>query len=260
MRILTRVTAVLMIAWACTPSPTQAAPETYLTYTGAATVLGSNRFLYGERHTLHFVEDRLAERVVLYTCADGSAFARKRVSYIDGFAPDFELIDSRSGLREGMRSTIAGRVVFFRDNGNAPERSQALARGADFIADAGFDDFVRARWDELMAGQKIRVDFLVPSRLQFFSFQLKHLRAENSQNAEMFRLVLSGIWGWFLPGIDVYYGRSRHDLMRYDGLSNLRDATNGNYKVHIMFAESARQIATAEAWAAANRASIAPCR
>lgn len=258
--MLTKVTAVLTIVCACMASSTQAAPETYLTYTGAATVLGSNRFLYGERHTLHYVEGRLAERVVLYTCADGSAFARKRVSYVDGFAPDFELIDSRSGLREGMRSTATGRVVFYRDNGNEPERSRALAHGMDFIADAGFDEFVRAHWNELMAGQKIRVDFLVPSRLESFSFQLKHVRTEDSQSAEMFRLVLSGIWGWFLPGIDVYYGRSKHDLIRYDGLSNLRDATNGNYKVHITFAESARQIATAEAWAAANRASIARCR
>jgi hypothetical protein len=53
--------------------------DRYLSYSGIATARHSAEFLYGEHHVLLYRDGRLAERVVLYTCRDGSAFARKTV-------------------------------------------------------------------------------------------------------------------------------------------------------------------------------------
>lgn len=78
--------------------------------------------------------------------------------------------------------------------------------------------------------------------------------------AEVFRLRLSGVWGWFIPGIDVYYRSSDHLLLRFDGISDLHDAAGNNYKTTIDFPVEDRQAATAQAMLDARAATIAPCR
>jgi hypothetical protein len=81
----------------------------------------SPQFLYGERHVLLYRGGGLAERVVLYTCRDSSAFARKSASYADSLAPDFLLEDVSNGMREGcVPMPTAGRC-FIAGNGSIPK-------------------------------------------------------------------------------------------------------------------------------------------
>jgi hypothetical protein len=247
---------------------TPAAPDGYLAYTGTATLRHAPRFVYGERHVLEYRGGSLVARVVLYTCADGAPFARKIVDYVDRVAPDFELDDASHGLREGVRSAAGGRAVFFRQSSGEAERSApvpAISPGLanpGLVIDAGFDEFVRGNWTRLLAGESLRMHFLVPSRLQAIDFQVQHLRSEVSDGrpAEIFRLTLSGFWGWILPSIDVTYGADDRVLLRYDGLSDLRDGSNDNYKVLIRFPSTDRRSSSAAAMQAARTARLAPCR
>ena len=93
-------------------------------------------------------------------------------------------------------------------------------------------------------------------------FQVQRLRRDLVQGipTEVFRLRLSGVWGWFLPGIDVYYGSADQVLMRYDGISDLHDAAGNNYKTTIDFPAEERTAATVKAMLDARSAPIAPCR
>lgn len=60
----------------------------------------SERLLYREEHVIRRDGDAPVERVVLYRCPDGTAFARKRVDYrASRTAPEFSLIDARDGYR-----------------------------------------------------------------------------------------------------------------------------------------------------------------
>ncbi len=216
-----------------------------MTYSGAATALQTQKFAYGERHVLRLKDGRLAERVVLYTCRDGSAFARKTSSYENALAPNFVLEDSSNGMREGIRPggiraddrADGGRTVFFRASHAEPEKSGPLPRVPGLVADSGFDEFVRANWQALAGGQSLSMHFLVPSRLDDMAFRVQRLRSDQVDGvpAEVFRLKLSGFLGWFLSGIDVYYGAADHVLMRYVGLSDLRDAARDNMAVNISF-------------------------
>ena len=239
------------------------ANDGYLTYGGIARGRRANEFLYGERHFLRYANGEVAERVVLYTCRDGSAFARKSVAYVDRTAPDFLLENVLDGMREGIRdSGDAERTVFFRAHGGDPEKTGPMPRIAGLVADAGFDEYVQSHWRELMSGAPLVMRFLVPGHLTDYGFQVQHLRRETvlGVSTEVFRLRLAGFWGWFLPGIDVYYDAASRVLVRYDGLSDLRDAAGDNYKVLIDFTESERKPSTAEAMRAARAASLAPCR
>jgi hypothetical protein len=240
----------------------------YLTYSGVADVRHTTTFLYGEQHVLQFRQGHIATRVVLYTCKDGSAFARKLVTYVDGAptVPDFIIEDASDGMREGIRTASpAGqheRIVFFRANARAAEKSGPLPAEPDLVADAGFDEFVRAHWDSLMTGAVSQMRFLLPSRLEDYAFQVQRLRQETIGGipTEVFRLRLSGFWGWFLPGIDVYYSDAERVLVRYDGLSDLRDASGDNFKTVIDFPPQERKVAGEASIQQALKAPLVACR
>jgi hypothetical protein len=218
----------------------------YLSYTGEAVARHGDRFLYGERHVLRYQGGRVTERAVLYTCRNGTPFARKLISYVDATAPDFLLEDRRSGVREGIRSTAAGRQVFSRDSAAAAERDGPLPGVPALVADAGFDEFVQRNWTRLVGDEAVQMRFLVPTRLTDYAFQVQRLRHEefHGMPTEVFRLRLSGFWGWFLPGIDVRYDSAQRTLLHYDGVSNLRDAAGDNFKVDIDFAPATRHPAS----------------
>ena len=147
----------------------------YVAYAGTATALRDSAFLYGERHVLRLRGGRITDRVVLYTCKDGSAFARKTVAYVEAFAPDFTLEDASNGMREGIRSGADGREMFFRGDRAAAEKTGALPQSPVLVADAGFDEYVRANWQSLLAGNPAGMDFVIPSRLDDMSFKVRHL-------------------------------------------------------------------------------------
>ncbi len=245
-----------MLAW-----PSAGRADDYVSYTGTASALQSRKFLYREQHVLVAHDGRLAERVVLYTCRDGAPFARKTVSYVNPFAPNFVLEDASTGMREGVRSDGDRREVFFRAARVKAERSTPLPAVTGLVADAGFDEFVRANWQPLTGDKALSIHFLVPSRLDDMGFRVEALRSDHLGGVpvEVFRLRLAGVAGWLVPGIEVSYSAKDHVLMRYVGLSDLRDGNGENMKVDISFDPKDRKVAGQEALDAALHARLSPC-
>ena len=125
---------------------------------GEARDLASGQLLYREQHWIRQAGAAPAERLVLYRCPSGTAFARKRVDYRrSATAPEFSLEDVRSDYREGLRRSGAAASVY------SGAKTTALPAPTDaLVADAGFDEFLRARWDVLTAGRPQPLAFVVP--------------------------------------------------------------------------------------------------
>ncbi|MFM7708242.1 MAG: hypothetical protein ACKO9D_09525, partial [Gammaproteobacteria bacterium] len=240
--------AVLVLAatMAATTAPTAVAAD--LAFTGYARSRDDGRLLYVESHHVRDAGKVGEARVVLYRCsADGPAFARKVLTYsVAREQPEFTMTDARSGHVEGLRRTAAGPRVFVKENAGSPQREAAVPAGAATVSDAGFDEFVRLHWDELEAGKTVRFPFLIPSRLDSLTFKVsKHREATvEGAPASVIRLNLSGVFGWFLPYIEVAYRRSDRSLLRYEGLSNIRDAKGGNMVAVIRFPPAERRAVT----------------
>lgn len=234
---------------------------TYVKYTGTATAARTDQFLYQENHVLEYRDGNMAGRVVLYTCRDGSAFARKTTSYANPLSPDFLLEDASNGMREGIRTEGNMREVFFRGDRSTKEKVSNVPQVDGLVADSGFDEFVRTHWQALLAGRSLQMNFLVPSRLQDMSFKVQRLRSEtlDGRPVEVFRLNLSGVLGWIAPSIDVYYGSNRN-LIRYVGLSDLRNATHDNFNARIEFRPEERKSSDEQSMKNALKAHLAPCR
>lgn len=223
----------------------------------------SNQLLYREQHLVRRESGQLVERLVLYSCMDGTAFARKRVDYRrSAQAPQFVLQDARQGYREGLRRDDAVRL-FVREREGAAERSGGLPETASpLVADAGFDEFVRSEWARLQAGKSVPLSFAVPSRLAALGFKVYRVGSTTmaGETAELYRLRLGGLLGWIAPHIDVAYGRESRRLLRFEGLSNLREDDGETQLVaRIEFPRAARA-ATESQWTSLASEGLSACR
>lgn len=201
-----------------------------------ASELDDGTALYREEHLVRWVEGRAEERLVMYRCLDGSAFARKRVRYADdALAPSFLLEDARSGYREGAERIAEGLRVAWTGPGEG--ESAAVVDARALVADAGFDEWVRSSWEPLAAGETRSLDFLVPSRLRTYRFDVEAIDTDDP-GLRAFQLRLGGWFGRLLPSIEVAYDADTRRLVRFEGLSNLRDdAGDAQMKVRIDFPE-----------------------
>ncbi len=253
MRILFVATVLCATQNVLAQAETLNAPHSYA---GNAYALDDHRLLFREVHYLNAsATDR---RIVVYQCPDGSVFARKRV-HVGGDAqtPDFELDDARLGYREGVRQGDKGREVFVRRSTDQVENVQPLPSEKDSVIDAGFDTFVQRHWQELQHGDSVSIPFLVPSRMRFFEFKVKRIVEPSVGHGEMLiRLALDSWYSFALPHIDVSYDIATRQLLRFEGLLNIRSADGKNINARVEFPFSDRR-ATVDATELA-RAAAAP--
>lgn len=248
----------LAVAVSCAAAPAWAG----LSYQeGLAKDPDSQTLLYREEHWTRRAAEGIGERIVLYRCPDGTAFARKRIDYRrSSVAPAFRFEDRRFDYVEGLRWDDQP-AVFVREGGAAREKAAALSP-ARLVADAGFDEFIRKHWASLIAGREVPLAFAIPARQQSIGFTLRRIGSADfaGEPAWVFRLSLSGWLRLIAPHVDVLYSQRTQRLLRFEGLSNLRDdAGHAPLNARIDFARPPRDSAETE-WEAALAAPLSACR
>ena len=195
------------------------------------------RVLYTESHWTQFSDAIPVARTVLYQCADGAAFARKEISYTPSrTAPAFTFKDVRQDYQEGLRWQDGKPRLWHSLAGVRQDKS--LPVHADLVADAGFDQFVKARWALLIDEGRQPLRFAVPARLNSYAFKLQGTGTQRYRNnsAQAFTLGLDGWLGMLTPDIEVLYASDSRRLLRFKGISNIRDdAGNGQIDTVIEF-------------------------
>jgi hypothetical protein len=111
---------------------------------------------------------------------------------------------------------------------------------------------VRGHWDALARGDSLRFKFLVPSKRTFYAFDLSRVDADSDATRLTLRLALGAWYAFLAPHIDVTYDRSTRRLLRFAGMSNIRDKDLKNLDVRIEFPQApvtatAEQVAVARA-------------
>lgn len=224
-------------------------------YTGDAYALDGNALAYREAHYL--MDD---EHLVVYSCADGRPFARKTIRELgDAQAPDFDMRDARWGYREGVRGRGGSREVYVQRSPELAEKSAPLALPADGVIDAGFDAYVHRHWDALARGNTLRFKFLVPSKRTFYAFDLSRVDSASTATQLTLRLALGAWYAFLAPHIDVTYDRTTQRLLRFTGMSNIRDEKLKNLDVRIEFARAPVPASDTQVAAARNAALVASC-
>ena len=191
------------------------------------------RLLFTQTH--YWYDDAAGEPsgFTLYTCPDGRAFARRLSDYgTHPDTPDFALDIAQTGYREGVRTEGAQRIVYVQRGAGQPQQDAPLPIAEHAVIDDGFNAYVAAHWDALLDGRDVRVDYLVPSRHRFYGFRV--VKVDDANGNELHLRMQFDFWfGRFLPHVSLVYDRATRNLVRYQGISNIRDADGDNVHVRI---------------------------
>lgn len=249
----------LVLAVGCS-SPSSAVARHWQTYVGEATDLDSGEWRFRERHWVQYAPS-LSQRLVIYECADGRAFARKWLDYRrSSLAPDFVLQDVGQGTVEGAIVTTQ-RASSFRLEADGSARVHVLPTDAVDLIDAGFDVWIASRWGDLIDGEAQRVPLLIPSRGESYEFavQRREVSADTPTGHVLLQARLANWFGFWLPKIEVAYRQTDRWLTRFEGPTNLRGADNRPLNVRIDFPELPKD-ASAKDWMDAFTQPLETCQ
>lgn len=191
------------------------------------------RLLFRQTHYWYADDAGEPRGFTLYTCPDGRAFARRTSDYgTHPDTPDFALEIAQTGYREGVRGEGVQRTAYVQRRADRPEQDAPLPGAEHAVIDDGFNAYVAAHWDALLAGQDVPVQYLVPSRHRFYHFRIVKVDDANREELRL-RMQFDFWFGRFLPHVYVTFDRASRSLIRYEGISNIRDAAGDNVHVRI---------------------------
>lgn len=152
--------------------------------------------------------------VVEYEDPAGELIARKVVDYQRSLhSPSLQVQD----LRQGTTVSIEG-----------DSREEV-------VIDAGFDNYVRLRWDDLMGGMTVRFPFLVVGREKPLKMTASKMEPAACPAQRMcFRVALDNwLLGKLLTPIRLEYDADNRRLLQFEGVSNIRDVDGKSQRVRI---------------------------
>jgi hypothetical protein len=188
-----------------------AANAQYLPYAvGYACDDSGKTLLYRE---MHYCDQAHSHCVIEYIDPYREPLARKQLDYSgSAFAPVVDMQDLRLQSRESARGDEA------------------------LVIDAGFDNYMRSRWDDLAAGDTVDFPFLALGQDQPLMMQAVSSDGECAGNALCLE-VTPGAWllRLLVEPIRLTYARDSRRLLRYRGISNLSDADGNSPDVDIRY-------------------------
>jgi hypothetical protein len=200
------------------------------TVIGSAYDLSSGNLVYREHH---FCDVASIQCSVNYRDAAGELIAQKLLDYSSGpHSPSLVMKDFRQG--EGSSQTLTG--------------------NSDWVVDAGFDNYVRSKWDTLDAGDPVKFPFLVPGFEKPLKMRAQRSASESCTIEELCLEIVLDSWllGLLVDPIALSYSRSERKLLRFRGISNIRDVNGESFSVDIVY-EYGGRAAESEPTAAAGR-------
>lgn len=233
--------ALSAVLWAALPSRGVAAESIYR---GEAIDLKTGSPAYSEVHEEIFAEGRRVKTMTRYLSPAGRPIAERTLDY-SRFAlkPDFVLDDFRDGYREGARVGDSGITVFFRSKSGQPLRRKTLRVPEPCVIEGGFHGFFKAHWDSLAAGNRLELNFVAPSQLDYFAFvaYMEPAAGKNGADGREARervIVLevkNPLARLLVDPIRVTYNASTRRILRYEGISNINDARGKSLKVRMTY-------------------------
>ena len=201
----------------------------------------TGEFLYSETHRGVMEDGRLITNTVSYRNRSGNVFAEKYLDFRRSLTmPDYYLVNADNGHVEGARGADQRLNVHFRQSSDTGVREATVETPRNGIVDAGFDRFIEQHWDALVAGDVIEREFLIPSQLDFYTFEIARVESEHLEE-QVFELRIKSMFlQIFVQPVLVHYDSRTRSLLRYEGISNIRNGEGENFDVRIEFRGPAR--------------------
>jgi hypothetical protein len=188
--------------------------------------------LYTEHHSI--LQNALGEYLeskVEYRSAEGNIIAIKALNFSEQQTlPEISFDDLRTKNSFETKNRIdqhTASVLLSQQEGSSLQTTTVgIDRVGRAVVDAGFDLFVLKHWDALIAGNKVKLDFLALSRASFFGFHLEKKTFKDGQ------LIISLKPSSFLLSLLVdpillTYDADSKRLISFEGLTNIEQVVDG---------------------------------
>lgn len=173
----------------------------------------TGNFLYSEHHSC---SEGALECSVEYRDDSGALIVHKELDY---------------------RGSLYGPALRIRDYRRETTLVVEPTEQRDVVVDAGFDNFVRSQWSSLSTGESVKFPFLVVG----FDKPLNMIaKVDNSKPCSDRELCLEvSLDSWFLgllaKPISLVYSIEEKKLLRYQGISNIRNEEGDALSVDIYY-------------------------
>lgn len=211
------------------------------TFEGIAKDKSSNEFIYKEIHDEIFSNGKHVQTITSFVCENDNEFAKRNLDFSKSFQqPTYLLVDSRTGLMESI--TPIGDNVYeiqYQKNHKSKLKSKRLKVPDPAIVDGGFNYFIKENWEKIVDNQKLYFNFLSPAFQDYFSFQIFKVDS-NQENMNLVKLRMESrqvFLRLLMKPIFVYYDTDTKQIVKYEGISNIRDLDGNSYKALLHYPE-----------------------
>jgi len=210
-------------------------------FTGTAKPVDGGETIYQEAHTVTGVcEEGMftpQQHSVDYRSAASEPFATKSLSYGESAlrpTVDFRQPDFSETMNITNQDDELIRIEWQTPSGSKKSFTVDVYDG--LVADAGFDNFVRQNWSEVIQnGNSVDFGILAPTRGDYYNFTLEPVEDSRIDADHKVKIRPTGtILGFLVDPILLGYN-SEGMLTDYLGLTNIRKNDDSNYIAHIRY-------------------------
>ena len=202
------------------------------TFTGKA-YSETGELAYIERHVVNYNGENVIESRTTYFDPDNRVIGSLNSEYTP--TPqfcDYTFMDLRKDYTDGVQVKKDSICMYRKEGVDAKKETVCLPKEEGQIIGQGFHHFIINHLAAIAEGKVFHVKLVMPSRLDQFDFRIKKNRIEGKRI-----LIRLEIDNWFLrlltPSVDTVYGLENARLIRYEGTSNVADASGRFNKVQI---------------------------
>lgn len=206
-----------------------AGPEVFK---GVALEAKSKKPIYHEDHKVEYIGKLVNKVITTYTTPEGKQIAKLTSTFKENpQLPDTEFIDNRTGYKEITR--LKGDEYHIETiSPKGKKKNGSLSVKDNLVCGQGYHNFIISNMDTFKVGEKRELRFIIPSMRDYFTFDLTYLGPLNKEKPDevTFRLdITNWILKMFADKIQVTYSKKDKILLRYEGLTNLKNDEGDQY-------------------------------
>ena len=184
---------------------------------------------YVEKHQITYQDGKVISSFTNYFDPQDHYIGDLKSRYDAGYQyGSYVFTDSRGGLLNGATVKDDYVRIYSQKDGSSTVTTKDIPRAANQIVGQGFHHFIVNNLETIDTGRIMRVRMVLPAQLDDYKFLIRKIKREG--NIITIRLEIDN---WFLrlfaPHIDTDYHLPSKRLLRYKGISNLKDVS-GDYK------------------------------
>jgi hypothetical protein len=205
------------------------------TYRGEASTQG--KVVYQELHQVEWKDGVPQSSVTQYLKPDGTLIAVLKNDYTQSLnAPEHEMNDIRHKNVHGMRYGKGQKELYSKEGSREKSKvvKESDGQGKIIVGGQGLHYYLVSNLEAVIEKKKLSLLFLIPGNLDAYNFYLKVMQADD-KTVKMEIEIDNWFLKLFAPKLLLEYDRPTKKLLKYKGLSNLKDESNKMMNVEITY-------------------------